>query len=231
MLFLVFGIDLLQNEIGSIDLTSLFNFTDPFLRIPYCLARGFVLFLQFADPLPEIFDGHQIICIQIFYDRHQLFMVCNCRPEIGATVPSITLIGSQKKIVLHIIHDRRFLPVFQNLPDLMAEFHKYRDPFTETFNGGLQPAHELIGRYDVTVQVADICRDSSPLHRRHGRSHMDGRQLVNALTLIGTKVHTLLPVIAGEVFVLDICPGSSPEVGIAAVVPVVGHRHLDLPAS
>ena len=113
----------------------------------------------------------------------------------------------------------------------MAEFHKYRYPLTETFDGGLKPAHELIGRHDITIQVADICRDSSPFHSSHGWSHMDGRQLVNALTLIGTKIHTLLPVIAGEVFVLDISPGSSPEIGIAAVVPVVGHRHLDLPAS
>lgn len=124
------------------------------------------------------------------------------------------------------INQQHFLRLHIDLDDSLFDF---RNPFFNLADGSLDGGNQRICLLDLTVQISDIGLDSSALHSSHCRPHVDGGDLVDALSFIGLHTDALRTVGCFEVTVLNILPGLSPLFGIVTVIPISSEDFSELP--
>ena len=107
---------------------------------------------------------------------------------------------------------KNFFPSVQNI----------RDPVTQTADCSSDGTHHSIGSFYIPVQVSNVGLDATAFHLRDGRPHVDSRNDVQPLPLIGAEINTLRAADHFKVSVLHNLPAVSPFLSMILLVPVNG---------
>ena len=115
------------------------------------------------------------------------------------------------------INERHLLRLYVDLSDRLPDLFK---PADQSDDRALEYIHQLVGSPDVTVEISDVGHDAAALHCGHSRSHVYGRDPVDALTGVGLHVHSLGSSGSFKISVLRHFPCVPPDFTVAVLVPV-----------
>ena len=139
--------------------------------------------------------GGNLPCFQKINRRLNLVEIGHAAFKLPFCRPAGALPAAEFQIPEKEFRDTRLLC-------LLPCFHQHIPFLFQVGNPAFQVAHHLadglhegVGGFDVPVQVPDVGLDSFLLHLADGWPHVDGGDLVNALSGIGTKVKPLRAVV------------------------------------
>ena len=154
----------------------------PLLRLVKGMSQRFGVYLLGADLRP-------LIAVKVGLDDTG-FQIVRCtfllpvtRPFPAFLFPQVHIGGEQTGEGGGAWRFRFGNSFFLRLPD-------FRNPFPQSFDGAADGGKQTVGGTDVPVEVADVRCDSPPLHLHDGWPHVDGRDDVKSLPLVGAEIDT-----------------------------------------
>ena len=101
-------------------------------------------------------------------------------------------------------------------------FHNVCNPVPQILDGAADGIHHTVGGFNISVEIANVGFNAFAFQRRNGGSHVDGRNLIQSLPLIGSHIHSLRTSGKFQILILNKLPAVSPFLGMVLLVPVNG---------
>ena len=114
-----------------------------------------------------------------------------------------------------MLFDSPFFPMgfyFFNLP---------RDPCLQVTEAFPKIGQQFVGFLNIPVQIAQVAFLSPRFHGAGCAAHVDCRNLLLGLALVGTHIHSLRAFVSFQVFILNHFQTVPPDFAALGIVPIV----------
>ena len=157
--------------------------------------------------------------LQIHNGMRDLFQVHRRTFTLTGNRPVAALVAARIKILRQQLRQCR-LAHFLN--KLVALFPQLRYPALQVGNQFSDSQQRTVYLLDLPIEISHIRLDPAFLHLRHSGTKMNCRSQVNALSLEGTEIDALRPVVPFQIIIRDDFPAVTPDLRFTLIVPIDG---------
>ena len=111
---------------------------------------------------------------------------------------------------------------FRFCKGFLGRFHNFCNPVPQIADGAADGIHHAVSRLNIPVEIADVGFNALAFQSANGCSHVDGRNLIQSLPLIGAHIYSLRTSGKFQILILNNLPAVPPFLGMVLLIPVNG---------